>query len=142
MRTLKRPITKILLLAVMVVAFAPTGALATTAILFKTSSGNIQCSMVGSNLVAAAKCHAKVHDWAQPKSCPAGWQFAFMKTSLGTSHGSPTCVHGGFPATNRIILLGKKFTLGPITCTGSGSGVTCLSHHHGFFISRHSYKHI
>jgi hypothetical protein len=146
MKTHNRPLTKALLLAMVLVVLAPAGALATNPISFQTSSGNIRCTMVGGIVkgqwLAVARCHAKVHDWKQPKSCPGGWQFVFLKSSIGASHGSPSCVQGGFPATKRVIAPGKKFTLGPATCTGSGSGVTCLIHHHGFFISRHSYKHI
>ena len=123
-------------------AITNAGSASYVSVAFKTQTGIIQCTMVGNTTIAAARCGATVHDWKIPKACAAGWHFVLLKTTIGKSHGSYSCDHGAFPATKRRIGPGKKYKIGSLVCTGSKTGVTCLSNHRGFFISRHSFKRI
>ena len=111
---------------------------------FKTPDGNIVCTLVGGKAngvtVGAARCGIRKANWSPPKSCPAGWHFVFLTTTLGVK-GSPSCVDDPIPALKAVLAIGKKTSLAGITCSSAKKGVTCIkANGHGFFISRASYK--
>ncbi len=110
---------------------------------FKTPDGNIVCALVGGTAngvtLGAARCGIRKANWSPPKSCPAGWEFVFLTTTLGVK-GSPSCVEGTI-APKAVLAIGKKTSLAGITCSSAKKGVTCIkANGHGFFISRASYK--
>lgn len=110
---------------------------------FTTPDGNIICALVGGTAngvtIGVARCGIKKANWAQPKACPAGWEFVFLTTTLGVK-GSPSCVDNKI-APKRVLAVGKKIALRGITCSSAKKGVTCIkANGHGFFISRASYK--
>jgi len=129
-----------ILLMVAALVVVPSSASASgSSKLFKTPDGNIVCALVGGSGIGAARCGIKKASWSPPKSCPAGWHFVFLTTTLGVK-GSPSCVDNTI-APKAVLAIGKKTSLAGITCSSAKKGVTCIkANEHGFFISRASYK--
>jgi hypothetical protein len=129
-----------LVLALSVVAGSPAAASRAPAQLasFHTPSGNIGCVAYSGFL----RCDIGQFSWprpARPKSCPLAYGDSFTMRGHGrplwTCHGD-TALHQG-----HALAYGRTWRHGAFTCVSRITGLTCSNRsHHGFFLSRQSYR--
>jgi hypothetical protein len=104
---------------------------------FSSPSGNIRCAISSK----AARCDIVKKDWtapAQPASCTAGWGDALMVSAGGAGI---ACADGRL-AGGKALRYGRSITRGPVRCTSTKDGVTCVHRPsgHSFTVARASYE--
>jgi len=114
---------------------------------FQTPSHNISCAMFDSHGSGAfVRCDIAHRDWALPhKPHTAGcheldFEGDMEVDAAGKGHficAGDTLLHQG-----PVLPYGHSKSVGRFTCTSATSGVTCRNrhNHHGFFMSRGSYR--
>jgi len=104
---------------------------------FSSPSGNIRCAIS----TKAARCDIVKKDWKPPKqpaSCTAGWGGGLMVTARGAGI---ACADGRL-AGGKALHYGSAITRGPMRCTSTKDGVTCVHQPsgHAFTLARADYR--
>lgn len=121
-------------------AAAPVGA-------FQSPSHNIACGMFDSHASGAfVRCDIAKRDWALPPrphnaACrELDFEGDVMVTASGKGHF--ICAGDTLLRQGAVLHYGHSRTVGRFRCTMRTSGVTCTNRrtHHGFVLSRQSYR--
>lgn len=96
-------------------------------VFFHSPTGNIQCEL---DRRADGSTTAYCQTFRTPKSVALSASGRVLHVCQGVA-----CLGNG-PRTSRTLAYGQSVRLGAVTCTSRRTGVTCVSHHHGFVINR------
>lgn len=106
---------------------------------FQTPSGNIGCLVYGGYL----RCDIAHKSWQgphRPQSCRLDYGDSFVMSKSGRPQWG---CHGDtvLDPKLRVLPYGAKWHSGAFRCTSRLTGITCTNRrHHGFFLSRQSYR--
>lgn len=114
---------------------------------FQTPTNNIVCAGYTGSQPASLRCD--IHSGlkpkpARPKSCHYDFGFSLGLNAKGRAH--PLCVSDAVlpdPSKAPVLEYGKTWHDGPFTCKSAKKGLTCRNGaHHGFFLSKQSWKRV
>ena len=140
---MQRTVQLLLLAATSAVALAaPAGGAG-----FQSPSKNIACVLFdGRDTGAFVRCDIEHRDWAlPPKPSSAGCRELDFEGDLEVTakgKGHFICAGDTILRQGPILGYGHSRSAGRFTCTMHAAGVTCTNRrtHHGFFVSRQSYR--
>ena len=107
---------------------------------FKTPSGNIGCEVSADY----TRCDIDSHTWSappKPASCQFDWGGGIQISGSATAEFA--CASDSvLAASSTVLAYGQSTHQGSMVCTSAEAGVTCTNEasHHGFFLSRDSYR--